>query len=426
VTDQTGCEVEATNVVVASPQAIVLTIAPTNVTCFGFANGEAAITATGGTGALTLQPTNLPLPQTVADLAPGTFTFTVLDENGCEASDDVIITEPPLLQYTITEAINVTCGGECDGRILYQVSGGTTPYTFQLLPDGVEAASSGIIGNICAGTYDLVIRDLNDCESTQSVTINEPAPLEILVDLDAPTCTGMTDGEAAVVVQGGTGLLSVDFLPASLDVTDEGNNLYTINDLGELTLNIILEDGVGCVEELEIEVVPDIITDMVLTTFSSPESCWNTQDGTATVGVQNGNLPISYQWFDSEMQITPTAIGLLSNDTYTVRVTDDIGCTLTTSVFVEPTIGCFFITNAITPNGDGANDTWILGGLEFFPDANIEVFNRWGQQVFQSTGYAAPWDGQYRGQLLPVADYYFIIEYDKSKDPIIGTLTIKY
>jgi gliding motility-associated-like protein len=426
VTDQTGCEVEATNVVVASPQAIVLTIAPTNVTCFGFANGEAAITATGGTGALTLQPTNLPLPQTVADLAPGTFTFTVLDENGCEASDDVIITEPPLLQYTITEAINVTCGGECDGTILYQVSGGTTPYTFQLLPDGVEAASSGIIGNICAGTYDLVIRDLNDCESTQSVTINEPAPLEILVDLDAPTCTGMTDGEAAVVVQGGTGLLSVDFLPASLDVTDEGNNLYTINDLGELTLNIILEDGVGCVEELEIEVVPDIITDMVLTTFSSPESCWNTQDGTATVGVQNGNLPISYQWFDSEMQITPTAIGLLSNDTYTVRVTDDIGCTLTTSVFVEPTIGCFFITNAITPNGDGANDTWILGGLEFFPDANIEVFNRWGQQVFQSTGYAAPWDGQYRGQLLPVADYYFIIEYDKSKDPIIGTLTIKY
>ncbi len=426
VSDQAGCDVQSPSISVVSPVAITLAIAPTNVSCFGLADGEAVITGNGGTGVLSLLPSNQALPQTVSGLAPGTYTYTVSDENGCEASDDVIITQPLLLQYTITDIDDVSCGGECDAAINYTVSGGTAPYNFQLLPDGTQAASTGTIGNICAGVYDLVIRDINDCETTQEVTINEPTPLEILVDLDAPTCTGMTDGEASVVVQGGTGILSVDFLPTSIDASSAGNNLYTVNELGEIVFTIILEDAAGCVEELEVEVVPELVTDMVLTTFSSPESCWNTKDGTATVAVQNGNLPLSYQWFDSEMQITPTAIGLGSNDTYEVRVTDDIGCTLTASVFVEPTIGCFFITNAITPNGDGANDTWILGGLEFFPNANIEVFNRWGQQVFQSTGYAAPWDGQFRGELLPVADYYYVIEYDESKDPIVGTLTIKY
>ena len=95
-------------------------------------------------------------------------------------------------------------------------------------------------------------------------------------------------------------------------------------------------------------------------------------------------------------------------------------------MFVEGTEGCFFIATAITPNGDGVNDAWILGGLEFFTDSKINVYNRWGQNVFSSTGYNTQWDGTYQGQLLPVADYYFTIDYAPDKDVIMGTVTIKY
>lgn len=426
ITDDTNCSVQTPSLTVGSPTAVVIQLAPTNVTCFGLANGQVAISGSGGTGTLSLVPADAELPQTVSDLAPGTYTYTISDENGCETSDDVIITEPQLLTATINDIDDVTCGGACDGRIVYSVQGGTQPYTFVLDPVIPQTASTGLIGALCAGTYTLIIQDLNDCEYSEEVVINEPVPLEILVDLDAPTCTGMFDGSAQVVVSGGTGTLTTTFLPSGLDVTSSVENLYQLNGLGEQTVNIVLTDIAGCSETLELEIVPDIITDMILSTFSSPETCWDTQDGTATVGVQNGHLPISYQWNDSQSQTTATAIGLSSNDTYTVVVTDDIGCTLTTSVFVDPTIGCFFITNAITPNGDGVNDTWILGGLEFFPQAKVNVFNRWGQLVFESRGYPAPWDGKFRGEFLPVADYYYIIEYDKSKDPLVGTLTIKY
>lgn len=426
ITDETNCSVQTPTLVVGTPSAVVINLAPTNVSCFGFADGEVIVTGSGGTGELSLIPNNAVLPQTVGDLAPGTYTYTIADENGCEASDDVIITEPLLLTALIDDVDNVTCGGACDGRIFYTVQGGTQPYTYTLDPVLPETASTGVISALCAGTYTLIINDLNDCEYTEEVVINEPEPLEILVDLDAPTCTGMFDGSAVVVSTGGTGALTTTFSPVNLDVTSTIENIYDIAGLGEQTVNIILVDEVGCTETLELNILPDIITDMILTTFSSPESCWNTQDGTATVAVQNGNLPITYEWNDAQSQTTATAIGLSSNDTYSVRVTDDIGCTLTTTVFVEPTIGCFFITNAITPNGDGSNDTWILGGLEFFPQATVNVFNRWGQLVFESRGYAAPWDGRFRGELLPVADYYYVIEYDNTKEPLVGTLTIKY
>lgn len=426
ITDEVGCVQPIQNVVIGGPAELIITLNPTNVSCFGFADGQVVITSTGGTGAVTLQPDNSAVPQVISDLAPGNYTFTINDENGCEATDDVTITEPALLVATLTNTINVTCGGECDGIVNYTVTGGTTPYNYLLNPGTLVGVSSGTIGQLCAADYNLTIVDANQCLAPLAFVIEEPTPLEIILNIDAPTCTGMTDGGAVISVLGGTGELTTFISPDTLQIINNGNNTFTVSNLGELTIEVELIDEVGCVKEAEVEVIPDIITDMVLTTWSSPETCWDEQDGTATVGVQNGNLPITYQWFDDLLQTTSTAVGLSSNESYGVRVTDDIGCTLVTSVFVEPTIGCFFITNALTPNGDGSNDTWLIGGLEFFPDATVQVFNRWGQIVFESKGYNAPWDGTLKGEPLPVADYYFLIEYDKEKDPIMGTVTIKY
>jgi gliding motility-associated-like protein len=427
ITDIAGCVKPITNIVVAGPAELIIQLNPTNVSCFGFADGQVVVTSTGGTGDVNMIPTNMALPTTITALAPGTYTYTIQDGNGCIDEEDVIITEPDLLVTTLTSTNDVSCGGACDGTLVYEVTGGTTPYAYELLPDGTTGAVNGTIGLLCAADYQLIVTDNNDCISNLDFTIAEPPLLNIDFNLNAPTCTGMTDGTAVVIVSGGTGALTAFIGPEDeFNLTDNGDGSFAIDSLGEGTVTVELIDEVGCIIEDEFEIIPDIITDMVLSTFSSPESCWNMLDGTATVAVQNGNLPISYLWNDSEEQITPTAIGLTSNEIYTVTVTDDIGCTLDAFVLVEPTIGCFFISTGITPNGDGSNDFWVIGGLEYFPDATVDVFNRWGQQVFSSKGYNNPWDGRLEGELLPVADYYFIIEYDKTKDPILGTVTIKY
>lgn len=164
---------------------------------------------------------------------------------------------------------------------------------------------------------------------------------------------------------------------------------------------------------------------MILTMLSSPVTCWNEQDGTVTASVDGGHLPIQYLWSDFLAQETATATGLFE-DTYAVVITDSLGCTLSSAVVVEPTIGCFFIADAITPNGDGYNDEWIVGGLEFFPSSKVSVYNRWGQELFSSLGYAKRWDGRFNNAPLPMADYYYVIDFNGDQEPITGTVTLKY
>jgi gliding motility-associated-like protein len=55
----------------------------------------------------------------------------------------------------------------------------------------------------------------------------------------------------------------------------------------------------------------------------------------------------------------------------------------------------------------------------------VEVYNRWGGKLFESDGYANPWDGTYKGDKLPIGAYYFVVDFnDGVSDPIKGTVTI--
>lgn len=426
ITDEQGCEKEITDIILDSPDPIQIVLIPEDITCFGYDNGQVLVDVIGGTAPVTVTPSDSLTPYVFTDLALGTYTYTVTDVNGCSDDADVTINEPALLEATFISTEDASCGGSCDGLVNYMPEGGTPPYEFNLLPTGTIGVADGNIGSLCAGDYQMVLFDLYNCFDTLDFTINEPDPLVIDVLLDAPTCTGMFDGSAEINLSGGTGELTLFIEPEETDFLVIDSVTYTLSGLGESEIYFELEDSIGCRLLDTLVIVPDIITDMVLTMFSTPETCWNANDGTATVAVQNGFLPISYEWDDPNNQVTATAAGLSPSQEYTVIVTDDIGCTLSASVFVDPTEGCFFISTAITPNADGVNDTWILGGLEYFPQAKINVFNRWGQLVYNSTGYSAQWDGTYQGQLLPIADYYFTIDYAADKEVIMGTVTIKY
>jgi gliding motility-associated-like protein len=82
--------------------------------------------------------------------------------------------------------------------------------------------------------------------------------------------------------------------------------------------------------------------------------------------------------------------------------------------------------NGFSPNGDGANDAWILDFIEFFPDCEVSVFNRWGQPVFYSKGYDIPWDGTYENKPVTIGTYYYVIllNHPLFPDAFTGPLTI--
>jgi gliding motility-associated-like protein len=87
-------------------------------------------------------------------------------------------------------------------------------------------------------------------------------------------------------------------------------------------------------------------------------------------------------------------------------------------------IGPVDIPNTFTPNGDGINDTWDIYALRYYPDCRIYIFNRTGQTVFSSIGYAKPWDGTYNGKPLPVGTYYYIINLRNHARVLSGSITI--
>jgi gliding motility-associated-like protein len=84
------------------------------------------------------------------------------------------------------------------------------------------------------------------------------------------------------------------------------------------------------------------------------------------------------------------------------------------------------IPTAFTPDNDDVNDVWEIPNLnENFPDCVVRIFNRWGNLLFESTGYDKPWDGTYNGEPLPVASYYYIIEFNNAdNERATGPLTI--
>ncbi|MBK0380356.1 FG-GAP-like repeat-containing protein [Mucilaginibacter segetis] len=83
-------------------------------------------------------------------------------------------------------------------------------------------------------------------------------------------------------------------------------------------------------------------------------------------------------------------------------------------------------SNTITPNGDGINDTWIITGLEHDLSATVTIFNRYGTQIFQTRGYANPFNGTYNGKKLPAGIYYYVISFEGNKPSLSGSLTIVY
>ena len=90
-----------------------------------------------------------------------------------------------------------------------------------------------------------------------------------------------------------------------------------------------------------------------------------------------------------------------------------------------------FVPNTFTPNSDGVNDTWEIRLIEFFPKAEITVFDRWGQIVFKTIGYpnSARWDGTRNGTKLPASTYYYTISLSiDSKEERIktGSVTLIY
>ena len=113
----------------------------------------------------------------------------------------------------------------------------------------------------------------------------------------------------------------------------------------------------------------------------------------------------------------------LDDITYQLYLTGIGGCTVNDSTFIK-VLRLPIIPNAFSPNGDGINDTWKIKYLQDYPGAEVKIFNRYGQLIYEAVGYDAAWDGSFKGKPLPVGTYYYIVNPKNGRGIMNGAITI--
>jgi len=153
------------------------------------------------------------------------------------------------------------------------------------------------------------------------------------------------------------------------------------------------------------------------------------QQGGSIALIGSTTAPI-YKWSPDYSLSSGTSLGPIAHPTettiYTFSATEN-GCTFSDqcTVFVEETLS---LTNTFTPNDDGFNDTWEIPSLENYPNCLVEIFDRWGQSVYQTSGYnpKKAWDGKSKGKKLEAGVYFYVIDLRDPafNAPFRGTITL--
>lgn len=416
-----GCATSASVDIKQQPAVTVNTGSVINPLCNGEATGSITILPAGGVLPYTYVWTPaVGNTATVSSLTANTYMVGVTDANGCTASKTVTLTEPaPLkINHTVT---NSSCNTTPDGSIDVTVTGGNIPYAFQW--SGGSTATTEDLKNLLSGNYTITVTDLHNCKATDSAIVLPNQFVKADAGTDTTFCeSGFYTLDAKNSING------VSFkwfqLPPNINI---GNTVsVTVTPpTGSTNYYVIVDNGNGCTANDTVKLTSnplpivnagpdkDVYIDKSVTIGGAPT--------TSTIGSTIVWTPST--WLDNPLLPNPVSTPG-ATITYTVKVTSLEGCIATDSMIVTllPTID---IPSGITPNGDGVNDVWKLNGIEAFPDCMVELYNRWGELIFQSPGYNVKWDGTYKGELLPVGTYYYIIDLHEPSIPVYtGPITI--
>jgi len=287
VTDANNCSVSGNGLVNNAAAPLISATAITNVTCNGINDGTISITANGGTGALQYSINNGSTFQAgfgFINLAPGTYDIIVEDNNGCEATASVIITEPDAIT-AIINAVNTTCSNN-NGSLSIVAAGGVGIYQYSNDNGSTFQPSSGFT-NLFSGNYNVVIQDANNCTATYFSNITDsPGPAIQILNASDLTCNGSNDGTLTITANGGTAPLEY-----SIDGGTNFQSAQVFNNLNPGNYTVVISDANGCTISS-----PVVIAEpgAILASFTSTDASCGNSDGTITVNAGGGSGALTY------------------------------------------------------------------------------------------------------------------------------------
>jgi gliding motility-associated-like protein len=331
VTDNNGCT-ETAQAIVNEPTPIELDSTVVNANC-NQADGSACVLASGGTAPYTYLWPNGATNSCEVGLAAGTYVVLVTDDNDCQATIAVEVSDNGGPSAAIVAQTDALCFGSNDGSATVDMVGGNGNNYTVLWDAAAGGQTSPTASNLSAGTYGVTITDDLGCSASTNVTIGEPLVLQHVLNTVDASCFSYCDGELDVNIAGGTQPYTYQWLDGT--GANVGNaDVVTGLCAGNYVLNLTDANGCpltvnGTINEPVQVTASAIFTDVI---------CNGNCDGTATATGINGVAPFTYQWDDPNTQNTATATNLCPG-TYTCTVTDADGCFTTVSVTItEPTV----------------------------------------------------------------------------------------
>lgn len=172
VTDQNNCTISSSHTI-ASPSAILSSVAGNNPDCNGNASGFAVVSPAGGTPPYAYAWSTNPVQTGVMAIklaGDAVYQVTISDVNGCTKTDSVTIIQPSKVSVAFTQT-DATCFSGNDGSVIVLASGGNAPYSYYL--NGVYQLNDTFTG-LVAGNYVIVAEDVNKCNGAATFTITQP------------------------------------------------------------------------------------------------------------------------------------------------------------------------------------------------------------------------------------------------------------
>ncbi|MBS1765727.1 MAG: T9SS type A sorting domain-containing protein [Bacteroidetes bacterium] len=319
VTDSLGCSA-TDSVTVIQPDSLMINFTVTDLTCNSICNGSAIANVLNAQGTLSYIWNNdtALTSMSITNICAGTYTIQATDAMGCVATDSVTVHEP-IANIVTLSAVNPTCFNSCDGSAV-AVSTGAAPFVFSW--NTIPAQNTDTAMNLCAGIYTVIATDSLGCTAVDSIEIINPAQATLQFTTTASTCFGSCNATATVTSSGQapftyvwntspiqTASVATSLCAGTYAVTVTDNNLCSVTD--SVTINETPQNQL---------------------TFNTTDTrCAIACNGTTTVS-STGAAPFTYLWNDGNVTET---INSLCVGNYTVTVTDNIGCSATSTVTIN-------------------------------------------------------------------------------------------
>jgi gliding motility-associated-like protein len=319
VEDTTGCSNSDTVLIDIDPP-ININISATDVLCNGGSSGTATATITGGTSPYsTIWSNGLGTNTSVSGLQAGiNYSVTVTDDIGCQEVASVTVNEPEAL--SISFDINDAECGHDDGQITANISGGVAPYNY-LWGNGM---SSQTINSLAPGTYPLTVTDANGCTSADIAEVNHFGDNTVIItQLAEVLCYGENTGVLEASMPNGNGPFTYAW-SGSVSTSSTANNLVA----GDYSVTIT--DNYGCPGTASHTITQPPLLGVNVTTTDI--LCMGGHDGTAEAIVNGGVEPYSVYWSNGAYGYYQEN---LEQGSYTLTVTDNNGCTVSASCFID-------------------------------------------------------------------------------------------